>query len=234
MIRFLAIVPARGGSKRLPGKNLALLAGRPLLDYTAEAAHGARSLAATVISTDDPVIAARARALGLLDLGRRPSALAGDESPTTAALQHALAAYEAVHGRIDAVVLLQPTSPLRTARHIDEACELFLASGADTVTAVRATTDHPWWTWRRSGDALAPFVSTEAMTAGRDALPELLIETGAVYVVRRDLVAEGRLYGDRVVGYPMDPADAVDVDTALDLAFAELVLSRRDPARAAT
>jgi len=225
-MRYLAIVPARGGSKRIPGKNLIPLGGRPLLDYTAHAVRTARCLAGAVISTDDAGIARHAVALGLANPAMRPVELAADNSPPGAAILHALRAYEALHGPIDAVVLLQPTSPFRTGEHVDEACALFANSGADTVTAVRPAHDHPYWTWRREGDEIRPFFGEAEMTTDRSRLPEALAENGAVYVVRRDVAIEGAVYGARVVPYLMDETASTDIDTPSDLAWAEFLLQR--------
>lgn len=220
MSRYLAIVPARGGSRRLPRKNLVEIAGRSLLERAARAAFGARLVSAAIVSTDDPEIAARAVGLGLANPGMRPAALAGDASPTIDALRHALFAHEAQGAVVDAVVVLQPTSPFRTARHVDEAIALHRDAGADTVVAVRAVHDHPYWCWRRERDAIVPWFGEREVSMDRAALPEAFAENGAIYVVRRDLVAAGRLYGARVLPYRMSEADSVDIDTPLDLAWA--------------
>jgi len=225
-LRCLGVVPARGGSRRIPGKNLAALGGRALIDYTAHAARTAGSLVAAVVSTDDAAIARHAVGQGLLNPAMRPAPLAGDASPTVDAVRHALLAYEAAHGEVDAVVVLQPTSPFRTGRHVDEACALFARMGADTVTAVRPAHDHPWWVWRRDGDLIRPWTGEREMTAERGSLPEALAESGAVYVVRRSLILAGRLYGARVVPCPLDDVASTDIDTPADLAWAEFLLAR--------
>jgi len=224
--RLLAIVPARGGSKRLPGKNLASLGGRPLIDYTALPALACARFCAVVISTDDEAIADRARALGLLYLGPRPAALARDETPIVDTLRHALGEFETAQGRVDAVVLLQPTSPFRTAAMMAAAAERFERSRADTLTAVHAARDHPYWLWRIEGETLAPHVSMQAIGTERANLPPLVAETGTIYIVRRDLLAAGRLYGERVVAFPVDDVAAVDIDTADDLAWAGFLIER--------
>jgi CMP-N-acetylneuraminic acid synthetase len=225
---YLAIVPARAGSKRIPGKNLVLLHGVPLIDYTLRAAASARRLGAVVVSTDSDAIAEHARRFGALVPQLRPAALAGDRSPVAQALLHALFSYEQAGGaRADAVVVLQPTSPLRSAEDIDRAIELFEASGADTVTAVRPARAHPYHAWRREGDAIVPLFSAEHVTMDRQALPEVRMENGAVYVIRRELVLQQRIYGSRVIPYEMDLMSSVDIDDPLDLAWAEFLLGRR-------
>lgn len=225
--RYLGIIPARGGSKRVPGKNLRLLAGKPLFSYAVEAAQSSRRLTAVVVSTDSEDIARAAAARGVDPQGLRPAALARDASPVAGALRDALAKFERRHPPVDAVVLLQPTSPFRTGRHIDEAIARFEASGADTVTSVRRVKDHPWWVWKRSGATLRPWHSPRTMAAQRGALPEAYVETGAVFVIRRALVARGTIYGKRVVPLLMDDLASIDIDTPLDFAWAEFVFAHR-------
>jgi CMP-N,N'-diacetyllegionaminic acid synthase len=224
---YLGIVPARAGSKRIPGKNLLSLAGRPLIDYTLEAALRSRRLGAVVVSTDSEAIAARARLLGASVPELRPTAIAGDTSPVIEALRHALDGHERGGPRAAAVVVLQPTSPLRTAQDIDAAIELFERTGADSVTAVRPVRDHPYWTWRACGETIEPFLSLDAMTADRSGLPPAYAENGAIYVVRRELVLQARMYGSRTVPYLMDEGASVDIDTLLDHAWAEFLLARQ-------
>ena len=221
---YLGVVPARAGSKRIPGKNLVALGGIPLIDYTLKAAAAARRLGAVVVSTDSEAIAARARSLSAVVPELRPAEIAGDLSPVVAALQHALAAFERTGSRVDAVVLLQPTSPFRTPEDIDRAIELFEREGADTVTAVRPSQDHPYWVWRERGETIVPFFSQAEISMDRSALPKAFTENGAVYVMRRELVDAGRIYGARVVPYVMDVLDSVDIDTPADLEWAEHLL----------
>ena len=132
----LGVIPARGGSKGVPGKNLATVAGRPLLAYTADAARTSRRLSRTVVSTDDVAIADAARGLGLDVPFMRPATLAADDVPMLPVLQHALAAIREQGDDVDVLVLLQPTSPMRRAEHIDAAVAMLETSGADSVVSV--------------------------------------------------------------------------------------------------
>jgi len=227
--RYLGIIPARGGSKRVPGKNLRLLGGKPLIAYSIEAARSSRRLTAVVVSTDSEAIARYAAARGVEPQGLRPAGLARDESPVTGALKDALAKYERRHPRVDAVVLLQPTSPFRTGRQIDEAIERFEASRADTITAVRPVRDHPWWVWRRTGATLAPWHTLRKMAVQRGALPECYVESGAVFVIKRRLAVRGSIYGRRIVPLVMDELSSIDIDTRLDFTWAEFILARQRP-----
>ncbi len=232
MPRYLGIIPARGGSKRLPGKNLQPLAGKPLLAHAIESARESRRLTAFVVSTDSEDIAHCAVEWGADPQGLRPAALARDESPVTGALLDALTKFERNHAPIDAVVLLQPTSPFRRGRHIDEAIAVFESSKADTVTSVRIVKDHPYWVWEGAGRTLKPYHSLAKMAAQRSELPELYVENGAVFVMRRALVARDRIYGRRVARIVMDDVASIDIDTPLDFAWAEFVLTRRHEGKA--
>jgi CMP-N-acetylneuraminic acid synthetase len=225
---YLGVIPARGGSKRIPGKNLALLNGVALIDYTLRAAQGSKRLGAVVVSTDSPAIAGHVRAQGFSVPELRPADMAADRSPVVQALQHAVSAYERAGGaHVEGIVLLQPTSPLRRAQDIDRAIEIFEHADADTVTAVRSVHDHPYWTWREGdGGTIVPFRSMAAVCTDRKDLPAVYVENGAVYVMRRALVDAGSIYGARVAPCVMDDIASLDVDTPVDLAWAEFVLQR--------
>lgn len=223
-MRVLGLVPARGGSKGVPRKNVRPLGGRPLVAWTAEAALGARALARVVLSTDDADVAVAGRACGLEVPFVRPAELARDDTPTLPVVQHAVRQLEAGGDRFDAVCLLQPTSPFRTSADID-ACVALLAEGADTVLSVLPVPHeyNPHWVYvRGDGGALRLATGEAAPVPRRQALPPAFHRDGAVYVTRRDVVMEqGSLYGARVVGYETDPARAVNIDTPDDWARAE-------------
>ena len=136
MSNILGVVPARGGSKGIPHKNLALVAGRPLLAYTADAINESKVLTRTVVSTDDTRIAEYAKFLGLEVPFMRPSSLAGDDVPMLPVVQHAVETLQADGFLIDIVVLLQPTSPLRRGEHIDAAVTWLERAGGDSVVSV--------------------------------------------------------------------------------------------------
>src|SRR5262245_38953077 len=151
--RVLAIIPARAGSKTVPGKNLAPLVGTPLLAHSIAAARSARGVERVVVSTDGPEIVAAARRWGAEAPFLRPAELAQDDSPTIAAVLHAVQWLEEHEGyRPDYVLLLQPTSPLRTAGDIEAATALAVARDADTVVSVCEMKPHPFWAMRLSKD----------------------------------------------------------------------------------
>lgn len=223
---YLAVIPARGESKRIPRKNLILLGGRPLIAYTIEAAQNSGRLTRTIVSTDDEEIALTAKTWGAEVPFLRPRELALDRSTILDVVVHTLEALEQSGSIIDAVVMLQPTSPFRTGQHIDECIELFELSGADTVTATSHAREHPYYAWSVAGDRMVPFFSLEKQMTPRQDLPPALIENGSIYVAKRLIIAENTIYGRKIVPYMMDWNSSVDIDTPEDMLWAEFLLTR--------
>ncbi len=228
------MIPARGGSKSIPRKNLAPLAGRPLLAYTCDAALASKRLTRVVLSTDDEEIAAAGRACGVEVPFRRPAGLSGDETPMVEVLQDVAARLADRDGyRAEALVVLQPTSPLRRAAHIDEAVELLLETGADSVVSVIEVPHQfsPVSLLRVADGRLAPLVEGPPILRRQDK-PRVYARNGpAVIAVRREVVVErGSLYGDDCRPYLMALEDSVDIDTSFDLELAALLLARRGTA----
>jgi CMP-N-acetylneuraminic acid synthetase len=216
----LALIPARGGSKGIPGKNLARLAGKPLLRWTIEAAQAAPSVSRLVVSTDDPAIAAEAERAGAEVLDR-PSRLAADDTPMLDVVRHAVDALAP-----EVVVLLQPTSPLRRAEHIEAALALLADSGADGVVSVVEVPHafEPGSLMRLEGERL---VRAGDSAPRRQDKPALLARNGpAVLALRADRIGDD-LYGGDLRAYVMEADASVDVDSEEDLRLAELLLSPR-------
>jgi CMP-N-acetylneuraminic acid synthetase len=225
-VTVLGVVPARGGSKGIPNKNLAMLAGRPLLAYTAEAARTSRRLSRCIVSTDDERIAQAARSLGIDVPFLRPPELASDDTPMLPVLQHA--AREVARGgtAVDVVVLLQPTSPLRRASHVDAAIDLLESTGADSVVSVVDVPHqfNPMSVMRLEDGRLRPFVDGPLITRRQDK-PQVYARNGpAVLAVRTRVLEAGSLYGDDCRPLVMSAADSIDIDGPDDLALAELML----------
>lgn len=228
-MRVLGLIPARGGSKGIAGKNLAPVCGRPLLAYTADAVHRSARLTRVIVSTDDPQIADAARSLGLEVPFLRPSALAGDDTPMLPVVQHAIEAMRAAGFEPDAVALLQPTSPLRRGEHIDGAIELLASSGADSVVSVVEVPHqfNPVSVMRLEGEQLQPFLDGEPISRRQDK-PQLYARNGpAVLVVRSPVVVGGSLYGADSRPFLMRPEDSLDVDSPWDLSLVEYALHAR-------
>ena len=234
-MRVLAVIPARGGSKGIPGKNLVPLGGRPLLAYTAAAAQASRTLTRVIVSTDDAAITAGARLLGLDVPFLRPAPLAADDTPMLPVLQHAVVAMQAAGFEPDVVVLLQPTSPLRRAEHIDGAVALLEQTGADSVVSVVEVPHqfNPQSVLKMDSGRLRPYLDSPTV-AGRQQKPHVLARNGpAVLAVRTAVILSGSLYGDDSRPLMMSAEDSLDVDSAWDLFLAELILASRGRAPSA-
>jgi CMP-N,N'-diacetyllegionaminic acid synthase len=234
-MRVLGLIPARGGSKGVPRKNIRLLGERPLLEYTATAARAARRLARVILSTEDEEIADVGRRCGLEVPFLRPAELARDETPMLPVVVHALRWLEERGSRFDAVCLLQPTNPFRRSEDIDACVVLLEAQGADAVVTVLPVPPeyNPHWVYFRSEAGGIRLATGEPAPIGRrQDLPPAFHREGSVYVVRSDVVLDQKsLYGRFLVGYEIDPRRSVNVDSLDDWARAERLLC--DEARAA-
>ncbi len=225
-MQALGLIPARGGSRGIPGKNLALLGGRSLLAWTCEQALASDRLARHAVSTDSPEIALAARELGV-EVIDRPAELAADETPMLDVVQHALAQARGA----DPVVLLQPTSPLRRPADIDAALELWERTGADSVVSVVRVPHSftPGSQLRRDDDGrLTPYPGGEHAVSRQEKAVLYARNGPAVLVVRADTVRQGSLYGNDSRAYEMAPEDSLDVDEPLDLELAAFLLERRN------
>jgi CMP-N,N'-diacetyllegionaminic acid synthase len=223
-MRVLGLIPARGGSKGVPGKNIRSLGGKPLLQWTAEAALAARTLSKVVLSTDDDGIASVGRSCGLTVPFRRPTELAADDTATLDVIQHAIRALDELGDRFDAVCLLQPTSPFRKTSEIDACVDLFLASDADAVLSVRRVPAeyNPHWVYFRLPDGSLRLSTGESQPLPRrQLLPPAFHRDGSVYVTRRNVIMDlNSLYGTRVLAYEAS-GEAINIDSEADWDRAE-------------
>ncbi len=228
---IIALIPARGGSKRVPRKNLADCAGKPLLAWTAEAVLASRHVDRAVVSTDDEEIARLAEDLGLEVPFLRPPEISHDRVPMLPVMQHALQWVLDQGEAVEAQVLLQPTSPLRQGRHIDEAIEIFRDCGAESLVSVVEVQhgQHPLVTYRLADGRAAPYFP-DCDPAG--AAPAYARNGPAVMINRPQVIQRGERLSEDLFAYVMEPEDSVDIDTPLDLAIAEFLLTRRAAAGA--
>lgn len=226
----LGLIPARGGSKGIPGKNTRLLCGKPLLQYTAEAALNATCLSKVILSTDDQQIARLGQRFGLTVPFLRPSELARDDTPTLPVVRHAVEFLEERGDRVDAVCLLQPTCPFRGADLIDACIKLLVSSNADSVmTVLRVPSKYnPHWVYFQSDDGVLLLSTGEAtLIPRRQDLPAAFHREGSVYVTRRNVVMqENTLYGRTTLGYPVDAERSVNIDSIDDWNRAERLLEQ--------
>lgn len=233
-MKVLGIITARGGSKGIPGKNLKMLGGKPLIEHTIDAVEDC-ALDRVILSTDDPKIAAVAREHGVDVPFMRPAELARDETPHLPVIQHAVKFLQDQGYRPDVVLILQPTSPLRSAIDIAGALRMLEVSGADSVVSVTEVSVHanPMRMLRIDEQGLATlFVTGEPVRKRinrRQDLPQAFVMNGAVYACRTECLfaAEPSLYGDRVVAFPMPADRSLSIDTPEDWAEAEQALARR-------
>lgn len=237
-VNVLAVIPARGGSKGVPRKNIKPLLGKPLIAWTIEAAQQTRHPMRVIVSTDDKEIARVAKSCGAEVPFLRPAAIAQDLSTDVEWLMHALDWLRENEGYApEMVVRLPPTSPLRTSAHIDAGiAALEKHPGADASRAICESPKHPYKMWKVSGESpyLEPFLNeshtgfADAHNLPRQIFPKVYIHTGAVDVIRpRTIYEQKSTSGKRCVYFFMEPEASVNIDTPLDFAFAEFLLQRR-------
>jgi len=220
---YVAIIPARAGSKRIPRKNLQKVGGRTLIEWSIEHVRAARRPLRAVVTTDDPEIARHAADLGAEVPTLRPPELATDHSPTEPALLHTLSTLPGAE-HTKAVVLLQPTSPVRLPQSVDGAIDLYESSGASSVfSAVSA----PPFLWRGQLSP-RPLYDIAHRPRSQDVPPaqQIFRENGSVYVTSlTHLGATGNRLGPDAAMFVMAPEEGIDIDDPLDIALAELVLT---------
>jgi CMP-N,N'-diacetyllegionaminic acid synthase len=228
--RVLAIVPARAGSKGVPGKNIRKLAGRTLLDYTALAARDSGVIDRIVLSTDSDEIADAGKRAGMEVPFMRPAALAQDDTPMLPVIQHAIESLAVDGWAPDVIVLLQPTSPLRRASHVRDAVTRLKETKADSVVSVIELPRHlsPDYVMRIDDGVLRPFLPEGAgVTRRQDARPAYSRE-GTVYACwRATLERWGNIYGEQCQPLILDAADSLSIDSPDDWAEAERRLAQR-------
>lgn len=228
-MRVLGIIPARGGSKGVPRKNIKLMCGKPLLAYTVESSLKSRQLSKIVLTTDDSEIAEAGRSLGIDVPFLRPAELSSDDTPTFPVVCHAVKQLESTGETFDAICLLQPTNPLRRAEDIDSCIELLESTGADSVISVLPvpTSYNPKWVyWRNEHEEMVLSTGENSPVSRRQDLPPAFHRDGSIYVTRRNVLDDyGNLYGTKVHGFELDPRRSVNIDTNQDWALAERMLS---------
>jgi CMP-N-acetylneuraminic acid synthetase len=230
-MNVLALIPARGGSKSIPRKNIKPLAGVPLLAYSIAAARAAHSVTRTIVSTDDPEIAEVARCYGAETPFLRPAEFSQDNTTDLPVFQHALQWLDENEGYTpDIVVQLRPTSPLRRTDHIDAAVyTLMERPDADSARTVCVPFQNPFKMWRIGPDGLMiPLMETgfrEPYNMPRQLLPDVYWQTGYVDAVWSHTILEKEsMTGDRILPIVIDPADWIDIDSPDDWRRVERLL----------
>lgn len=234
-MHVLGIISARGGSKSIPKKNIRPMAGKPLLAHAIDQAKASARLTRTILSTDDPEIAAVGRAHGVEAPFLRPAEFAQDRTPDLPVFVHALGWLKEHEGYVpDVVVHLRPTSPLRTPRMIDDAVDLLLAHPeATSVRGVAAPHDNPFKMWTIDGDGyLRPLLAVpgveEPYNAPRQSLPMAWFQLGYVDAVwPRTILEKGSMTGSRILALPLAVEEYVDIDSLFDWRVAEMYLEEQ-------
>lgn len=230
-MRILALIPARGGSKRLPGKNVRPLGGRPLIQWSIDTAKEIPEISDILVSTDDPLIADIACSAGALVPWLRPADLASDTAGSAGVAIHALDWYEREHGVVDGLLLLQPTSPFRSHESMLRGLELFRSHQDGLVIGVSPAESHPAWCFQIDGQKMTPFIDQGGMHLRSQDLPPAYVINGAFYLINPEyLRSQQRLFGTGMLPLVMDqPQEAIDIDTEWDWNIAEAALVRLIP-----
>jgi CMP-N,N'-diacetyllegionaminic acid synthase len=231
-MNVLGLVPARGGSKRVPRKNVRLLGGVPVVVRTLEAARGAQCLRRVLVTSDDDEVLALASAIDPACALRRPAELSTDAAPAIDYVRHAIAWCERQGGpRIDVVVVVQPSSPLTLPADIDATVALLEKTGADTAVTVMQLDHaiHPVKLKTLAGDRLLPYFEEERGRMATAQLPVLYVRNCAVYATRRRVIDAGQIIGPDCRGHVMPRERSVDINDELDFRFAEFLFDSRTP-----
>ena len=231
-MNVLAVIPARGGSKSVPRKNISAICGRPLIEYTILEALKCKYLSDIVVSTDDNEIAEIARELGAQVPFMRPQELATDSAESAPVMEHALLGMEDLKGKqYDAILMLQPTTPLRRVKHIDQAIRLFISEECDSVVSVVSVGGHhPFRMKRMAGKKLINYIDQGCWDMRpRQDLPLVYIRNGAIYLISRKAFLKGRqLLGKNCLGFEMTEEESINIDTPVDFLAAEAMLKDQE------
>lgn len=227
-MRPLIIIPARGGSKGVPGKNIKLLNGKPLIQYTIEAALEVFDNNQIIVSTDTEEIKAVAEQLGLDVPFLRPLELATDTASSRDVILHAMDyCSSTMSWSPDAIALLQPTSPFRTGAHIKEALKLYHPS-LDMVVSVKETESNPYYILFEEDEDHYLRKSKSSQAKRRQDVPKVWELNGAIYIINPESIKKGEIGDfDKVVKYEMDTYSSVDIDTPLDWQIAEVIAKNK-------
>ncbi|MBF0473797.1 MAG: acylneuraminate cytidylyltransferase family protein, partial [Nitrospirae bacterium] len=220
----LGIIPARGGSKGIPKKNITLVCGIPLIGYTIKAASQSRLLSDTIVSTDSIEIRDAALRLGAKVPFMRPPELSDDHSPTIKTVSHAVKMYEELYNKtVDIIALLQPTTPLRTAADIDQSIKLLLDNPLSNslISCYLNQRVHPRIMYTINNGICTPLLNNNTLGIRRQEFEDIYVRNGAVYLTKRQLLNENKLVDDYPLCYIMPEERSVNIDTEYDLKLVE-------------
>jgi len=229
-VRILSLITARGGSKRLPGKNIKLLGGKPLIVWSIDIAKDIADICDILVTTDDVGIADVALNAGALVPWLRPAELSSDTAPSVDVVLHALNWYERENGKVDGLLLLQPTSPFRTRETVLRGITIFRANQGQAVIGVSPAESHPMWCFKSHDQLMQPFVEGGGLHLRSQDLPPAYVVNGAFYLLAPDqLRATNSFYGEGMMPLIMNKAkECIDIDTEWDWKMAEAALTVTD------
>lgn len=230
-MKILCVIPVRGGSKGIPGKNIKLLGGQPLLKYTTDVALESKFIEKVIVSTDDLEILSCAKDLGVEVPFKRPDHLAKDNTPTLPVIQHAIQFYEAKGEYFDAVCLLQATSPFRTVEFLDDAIQTFNSKNTDSLVSVQEVPHeyNPHWVFEDDNGNLTISTGEETIIPRRQELPKAFHRDGSIYLTKVSVIQEqNSLYGSSISYVISSKEDYVNIDTQKDWIKAEELLKKRN------
>lgn len=222
----IAVIPARGGSKGVLKKNIRLLADKPLIHYTINAALHSNYIDHVIVSTDDDEIMNVTLAEGIQVI-KRPPEIAGDNAPTIDVILHVLDHFNGQNLESELVVLLQPTSPFRTSSDINAALDLFFQNDCDSVISVVEITHPPYWNMVMNGSYLRPLFDQEYLRMRRQDLPKTYLPNGAIYIASAETLKQTHsFYTPKMKPYIMPAERSLDIDSEFDLLFAESLMKQ--------
>ena len=224
-MKILALVTARGGSVRLPGKNLRPLGGKPLINWSIEIAQDIPEICEILVSTDNESIADVSRDAGALVPWLRPQELSTSEASSVDVALHALNWYEAEKGIVDGLLLLQPTSPFRSRQTVLNGIALFVKNGMLPVVGVSPTHTHPLWSFKIEKGELLSFVDNSGIQNRSQDLHPAYIVNGSFYLISPSELRKNKsFFGQRTIPVVSESEqEALDIDSELDFAFAEFI-----------
>lgn len=230
MKKILAIIPARGGSKGIPRKNIKELNGKPLIAYTIEEAKKSKFIDSIVVSTEDQEIAEVSKKFGANIPYMRPLELAQDDTPTIDCIIHMLNWLKENKNYIpDYVCLLQCTSPLRTFEDIDGTIEKMISTGMDGAVSICEAEVNPYWTNIFEGDKLKYFIKEGKHITRRQDLPKVYSLNGSVYVIKTNVLLDKKTFEiENITGYIMNSKNSIDIDNEIDFKLAELLIKESE------
>jgi CMP-N,N'-diacetyllegionaminic acid synthase len=229
-MKILALIAARGGSKRLPGKNIKQLGGKPLIVWSIDIAKNIFDICDILVSTDDDEIANVSKNAGALVPWLRPERLSNDMASSVDVALHALSWYERENGKIDGLLILQPTSPFRTREAVLRGITIFRKSQGKTVIGVSPALCHPMWCFTVNDQEMQPFVARDGLHLRSQDLPDAYAVNGGFYLIDPDVLRDtNSFYNKAMVPLIMGQGiESLDIDTMWDWKIAQAILSGAD------